>query len=284
MKRAYVAALCVLLLLVSACAQKVNDPADAKAIKDLLVDYAKPYMANETAWYTSTYYLEGAVRMPPNGALYKGTETIAKILQQDYATYKADNFALPVDEVLSSGNLAVARGKYTMTLTPKASELGQLTDEGKWVGAFLRQSDGSWKSAFDIWNSDRPATGATADGVEEQALYQIQRDWAAAYMKKDAAALDKFLAKEFIVNIDGRTLNKTLALAEIKSNPAKLESGEIHDLIAMVFGDTAVVRGAYTVKSTTNGKDSSVKGQYTEVFVKRDGRWQCVTDYDTRLQ
>jgi hypothetical protein len=46
-------------------------------------------------------------------------------------------------------------------------------------------------------------------------------------MKKDAAAADKFLAKEFIINLDGRIINKAQALADIKSNPAKLEAGEI---------------------------------------------------------
>ena len=46
------------------------------------------------------------------------------------------------------------------------------------------------------------------------------------------------------------------------------------------FGERcAVVRGSYAEKSTTNGKDSSVKGYYTEVYAKRDGRWQCVTSY-----
>ncbi|MBP1611156.1 MAG: hypothetical protein H6Q04_3391 [Acidobacteria bacterium] len=85
-------------------------------------------------------------------------------------------------------------------------------------------------------------------------------------MKKDAAAVDKILAKEFTGSLDGRPLNKAQVLAMIRSNP------------------TAIVHGAYTVKSTTNGKDSSMKGQFTDVFVKRDGRWQCVTDYDTSLK
>ena len=158
-----------------------------------------------------------------------------------------------------------------------------LNDPGKWVGVYQRQPDGSWKCAFDIWNSDAPATGATTDGVEEQALYQLERDWAAASIKKDTAAIDKFLAKDFVSNFDGRTLNKAQLLAQMKSNPAKIESTENSDMIAMVFGDTAIVRGVYTEKSTTNGKDSSVKGRYTEVYAKRDGRWQCVTQYTTKL-
>jgi len=70
----------------------------------------------------------------------------------------------------------------------------------------------------------------------------------------------------------------------MKANPAKIESAENGDTIAMVFGDTAVVHGVYTEKSTTNGKDSSMKGRYTEVYAKRDGRWQCMTQYATKIQ
>jgi ketosteroid isomerase-like protein len=284
MKSAYAIALCVLLLLVSACAQKVNDPADVKAVKDLLAGFSKAVMAKDAAFFESAYYRDDAIRLQPNGVPVKGKEDIIKAFKNGYANYTTTGFTLPVDEVLSSGDLAVARGTGTGTGTPTASGLPANSDPGKWVGVYKRQPDGSWKCAFDIWNNDAPATGATADGVEEQALYQLERDWAAANTKKDTAVIDKFLAKDFVSNLDGRTLNKAQLMAQIKSNPAKIESTENSDMVAMVFGDTAVVRGVYNEKSTTNGKDSSIKGRYTEVYAKRDGRWQCVTQYATKMQ
>jgi uncharacterized protein (TIGR02246 family) len=283
MKTAYVGFVGVLLLFVSACAQKVNDAADVQAIKDLLAGYSKAVMAKDTAFFESTYYRDDAVRLQPNGIPIKGKEDIIKAFKNNYANYTTTDFTLPVDEVSSSGDLAVARGTGTGTSTPTASGLPANSDPAKWVGVYRRLPDGSWKCAFDIWNSDAPETGATADGAEEQALYQLERDWAAANMKKDTAAIDTFLAKDFVSNYNGRTLNKIQLLALIKSNPAKIESTENSDMVAMVFGDTAVVRGFYTEKSTTNGKDSSVKGNYTEVYAKRDGRWQCVTQYATKL-
>ena len=279
MKSVYAAILCVLLLLVSGCAQKVNDPTDVKAINDLLAGYSKAVLAKDASFFESTYYQNDAVRLPPNSVPVRGKEDIIKVFKNDYANFTYAGLTLPVDEVLSSGDLAVARGTSTGTSTPTASGLPADSDPYKWVGVYRRQPDGAWKCAFDIWNSDAPATGATADGVEEQALYQLERDWAAANMKKDIAAIDKFLAKDFVANLDGRTLNKAQLLAQIKSNPAKMESIENSDMVAMVFGNTAVVRGSYAEKSTTNGKDSSVKGYYTEVYAKRDGRWQCVTSY-----
>jgi len=43
-----------------------------------------------------------------------------------------------------------------------------------------------------------------------------------------------------------------------------------------VLGNVAVVQGSHTEKSTTNGKDTSGKWIWTDVFVKRDGKWLIV--------
>jgi len=58
-------------------------------------------------------------------------------------------------------------------------------------------------------------------------------------MKKDTAAIDKFLAKDFVANLDSRTINKAQLLAQIKSSPGKIESAENSDMTAIVFGNTA---------------------------------------------
>ena len=183
-----------------------------------------------------------------------------------------------------SGDLAVAIGGYTYSSTSVAGGLGTLNDKGKWAAAYRRQSDGTWKCVFDVWNSDQPAPGATPEGVEEEALYQLERDWAAANIKKDTAIVDKFLANDFVSNYNGRTQNKRQVLDEMRSGTAKIESAENHEMKAMVFGDTAVVHGLYIEKSTTAGKDSSQQVRWTEVYAKRDGRWQCVTQYLVKVQ
>ena len=279
MKSVFAGSLCVLLLLACGCGPKVNDPADVKAINDLLAGFPKAAMAKDAAFFETTYYLDDALRLPPNSAAIEGKEAIIKAFNNDYANFTVTGFTLPLVEVASSGDLAVARGTSAYKYAPKASGLPAVSNAHKWVGVYKRQTDGTWKCAYDIWNSDAPATGATVDGAEEQALYQLERDWAAAYLKKDAAVIGGFLAKDFVSNYNGRTVNKAEMLAQIKSDPAEIESNGNSDMVAMVFGDTAFVRGIYTEKSMTNGKDSSKKGEWTEVYKKRDGRWQCVTQY-----
>lgn len=51
-----------------------------------------------------------------------------------------------------------------------------------------------------------------------------------------------------------------------------------------VFGDTAIVTGSDTEKSTYNGKDSSGKYIWTDIFVNRKGKWQAVASQSTNVQ
>jgi len=44
------------------------------------------------------------------------------------------------------------------------------------------------------------------------------------------------------------------------------------------------VNGLSTEKSSMAGKDTSGQYRWTDVFVKREGRWQCVTGYGAKVQ
>src|SRR4030042_1851957 len=129
MKTAYAVILCFLLLLVSACAQKVNDPADVQAIKNMSPEIDKAEMAKDATWFVSNYYMDDTVIMPPNEALLTGSGAIGKRLVGNYAKTANINQRSSADDVQVSGDLAVARGKYTYSSTPTASGLSALNDQ-----------------------------------------------------------------------------------------------------------------------------------------------------------
>jgi hypothetical protein len=53
---------------------------------------------------------------------------------------------------------------------------------------------------------------------------------------------------------------------------------------ALVLGDQAIVHGLSTEKRSMAGKDTSGQDRFTDVFAKREGRWQCVTGYSIKVQ
>jgi ketosteroid isomerase-like protein len=56
--------------------------------------------------------------------------------------------------------LAYTQGTYEFTATDPKS--GPVNDRGKFVVVWKKQTDGGWKIAADIWNSDLPPAAAPA--------------------------------------------------------------------------------------------------------------------------
>jgi ketosteroid isomerase-like protein len=272
------------LLAFTACGPSVNNPAVETAIKDLNTAYTEAYNSGDLEWLSENYYTDDAVMLPANDLLLNGKEAVLARDQGLIDQYSDIQFDSSIEEVQSSGDLAVARGGFIWSASPRASGLSDVRMEGKWISTFNRQDDDSWKCSQLIWNSDQPSAGATADGAEEEALLQIQRDWTNALVNKDRAVLDSLMAKEYVsIGAEG-VRNKRQAIAEIMSSALKIESAELINMQPMVFGDIAVVHGSSMGKGTERGKPFEGKYVWTDIFEKRDGSWQCVASYGSEAE
>jgi ketosteroid isomerase-like protein len=119
-------------------------------------------------------------------------------------------------------------------------------------------------------------------GKVEQSLMQTEREWVEAAQKKDADTLNRILADDWVGQGPTGAVTKSQALAELKSGESKLDSITLGDMKVRVFGDTAVVAGTDDEKSSYKGKDTSGHYTWTDVFVKRQGKWQAVASQSTR--
>ncbi len=272
----------IALVLVSACAQKVNAPADVQAIKDLQGAFDKAWNAGDADGVLSAFYTADAIRMEPNQPATAGRDAMRASMGAYFDQF-SDNDTDVADDVRVCGDLAVARGSFVGTSTLKAGGYSANL-KGKWLTAFQRQADGTWKAFWDIINSDLPVADALPAGAEEQAVMQIEREWAAVSAKNDLAGLDKILATEYANNTDGRITPKKELLAKVKGGATKTASAEAGEMKVLVLGDTAIAHGLWMEKSTIDGKDTSGTYRYTDTFIKRDGRWQAVTTYSTKVQ
>jgi ketosteroid isomerase-like protein len=120
--------------------------------------------------------------------------------------------------------------------------------------------------------SKRPQAG----GVEQQ-LKQTEDDWQKAIKNKEAAALKRIIAADWVATDDkGKILNREQYLSQTTSNPDVIESNENFDMQVRVYGNTAVVTGGLTERGTRTGTAYLDTYRWTDVFVKRGGRWQAV--------
>ena len=268
--------------LAAACSPKVNDPADVQAVKDTAPVYDKFANAGDAAGLASSFYAADAVRMDPNQLSSAGTAAIRASLEKSYAQ-TTENIRNVIDDVRVTGGFAVAKGTFEGTTTPKAGGTAAPV-KGKFVTLYERQADGSWKGVWDIYNSDLPEAGKTADGADEAAIATIEQDWAAAMVKGDLATLEQNLAKEWTLTEDGQTTTRAQALAAFKSGAYKVESASLRDLSVRVFGDAAIATMTVETTGTFMGKPVPPLSRSTDFFVKRDGRWQCVSTQNTAIK
>ena len=120
--------------------------------------------------------------------------------------------------------------------------------------------------------SDRPA-------AVEQELIATVRTWDDAFVKGDTATLGRLLADEFAFVGGPR---KADYLTSFKTRPAdSVQSAASSDIQVQVYGDTAIVVGLDTITGQSKGQGVTTKWLYMDVWVKRDGRWQCVKTYSS---
>ena len=121
-------------------------------------------------------------------------------------------------------------------------------------------------------------------GNDEQIIKQLEQEWADALMKRDQAAIDRITSADWVLtDPKGRLIAKAQAEADLKSGTVKFESIKLDELKVRVYGDTAVVHGLETRKSSYKGKDTSGQYRFTDVFVKRNGRWQAIASHVSRV-
>ena len=115
-------------------------------------------------------------------------------------------------------------------------------------------------------------------------LNQIQQRLIKAWVTKDRETINSLLADDWAVtDPGGHVLTKEQVMAELDSGERNLESGTIDDVHVRLFGDVAVVTGRTTATGSYQGNSVSVKLRFTDVFVKRSGRWSAVASQATLI-
>jgi ketosteroid isomerase-like protein len=120
---------------------------------------------------------------------------------------------------------------------------------------------------------------------EEESVRKTEDEFAAAYGRNDAEALERLWAADYtFVNPAGQVLTKAQRLAMLRSGELQIESYSRDDESIRIYGNTAVVTYRSTVKAQRNGHDISSQRRVITVLVKKDGRWQAVAQQSTTIR
>jgi ketosteroid isomerase-like protein len=119
---------------------------------------------------------------------------------------------------------------------------------------------------------------------DQQTLIGLERTWNEAFYRKDVAFIENILADDFIVTYDnGNRGDKAKELALVREFDQQVESAIQDEFIVRVYGDTAVVWFTLRLVGIRLGQPTEVALRFTDVWVMRDKRWQCVSSQSTKM-
>ena len=120
-----------------------------------------------------------------------------------------------------------------------------------------------------------------ADPAEQQQVMALNRAWAEAITKGDAATLGRILADDVIIT-SGSGEIRTKA-AEIKDSAGAPDPDFVwirpfttEDVRIRIYRDAAVVTGRAKWGFKYKGQEVNQERRYTHVYVKRHGQWKIV--------
>jgi ketosteroid isomerase-like protein len=119
------------------------------------------------------------------------------------------------------------------------------------------------------------------DAVAE--ITELEQKLAAAWVRGDRAFIVGVLAPEWsVTDPSGRVLAKQQVLDEtFSSDERQIESMTVDDVKVRIFGAVAVATGRTRASGSYKGERASVELRFTDVLLRRGGRWQFVVSQGT---
>ena len=136
----------------------MDEESDIAAIKETLNQYAVGVNTGDFDRWISLWAEDG-VQMPPDTSSRVGKEQIREGMKPAFDQMNLNITIHSIEEAKVYGDLGLTRCTYTLKMTPKAGgeTINAMTD-GKALTLVKRQPDGSWKIAYDSFNSNVPPT------------------------------------------------------------------------------------------------------------------------------
>lgn len=139
----------------------------------------------------------------------------------------------------------------------------------------MEKIGGKWKVVSDMGHP-------LGDGGQ---VRYMDLEWNIAELTADKAWFERNLADDYsgVSSLDGALEDKEKFLAEFGKN--KTSVAETRELDVRVDGDRAIATGLYLNQGTDEkGAKFDRRTRFTDVFIKRDGRWQIWSSQGTQVK
>lgn len=121
-------------------------------------------------------------------------------------------------------------------------------------------------------------TAAAVAGDDLEWVTRLDREICVATWTADAVWFEENVADEYVlITPTGATKTKRDVIRELATPGMKMEPFEPFDVQVRMYGDCAVVTGRMRQRFVLGGIRYANDLRYTDVYVKRKGKWQLVS-------
>lgn len=118
----------------------------------------------------------------------------------------------------------------------------------------------------------------------ERAIIDLDRKRMRAMVSKDIETLESLLADDLVYTHSSARLDTKRSLIHGMVSGTTVYTGvKPSDVKAQDLGDTVVLTGIAHIEVVSNGTPNAFGVRFTDVYTRRDDRWQMVTWQSTRL-
>jgi ketosteroid isomerase-like protein len=120
----------------------------------------------------------------------------------------------------------------------------------------------------------------------EQEILILEEEHRQAVIRLDVAAIDRLYADDLMVTSPiGTMCDKAGTMAEARAGASKstVEAYDKDNMHVRVFGETAATSYRLTIKAEHDGQEINRQYQITNVWLKRQGRWQIAACHTASL-
>ena len=249
---------------------------DLATLRELNRKYVCAAETSDVHWYEENLD-ECYMCSNPDGSLADRAGFLARIARP----YPGSHFESVDPRIRLVGELGIVQSGFKRLRADGQVEAGCYTD------VWMRRG-GRWlciSAHFVMFNvAQAPAGREREAGPGDRApdhavLDELNRNFIRSVRESDARWFDVNLDEDFVnSNPDGSLSERTAFLAQI-ARPCAVANLDAEDVRIRIIGDVAIIHGR-TVYVKPGGEPGA--GRYTDVWLRRQGRWLCVSAHVTR--
>ena len=249
---------------------------DLATLNQLNRNYVRAAETSDVRWYQENLD-ECYMCSNPDGSLADRAGFLARIAQP----YPGSQFESVDPRIRLVGELGIIQSGFKRLRADGQAETGCYTD------VWMRRG-GRWlciAAHFVMFNATQAAArrereaGPGDRAPDHAVLEELNRNFIRSVRESDARWFDANLDEDFVnSNADGSLSERAAFLAQI-AQPCAVGNLEAEDLCIRIIGEAAIIH-ARTVYVKPDGQAGA--GRYTDVWLRRQGRWLCVSAHVTR--